>query len=207
MTAVPPRPSPGRLGRRGGDAGRPAGPPVGVLRLHRQHLPVADGRRRPQPTGRGPPPRPTVRCSGTVWSSAAPAPVAGTPASPSTVGPAPPSGGAVTPIGGTGPRPSTRPGSPRPIWWCASTAATNRPSSGGPGAGSATTATRSAWCCCAPSTDGPAADVDVPDPYYGDDADFEHCLDLVEAGCRGLVPTWPDGWVRTRAKVTKDWRS
>ncbi len=30
-------------------------------------------------------------------------------------------------------------------------------------------------------------DPDVPDPYYGDDADFEYCLDLVEAGCRGLV--------------------
>jgi protein-tyrosine phosphatase len=30
---------------------------------------------------------------------------------------------------------------------------------------------------------------DVPDPYYGDDADFESCLDLVEAGCRGLVPS------------------
>ena len=30
-------------------------------------------------------------------------------------------------------------------------------------------------------------DVDVPDPYYGDDAEFEACLDLVEAGCRGLV--------------------
>jgi protein-tyrosine phosphatase len=30
-------------------------------------------------------------------------------------------------------------------------------------------------------------DVDVPDPYYGDDADFDRCLDLVEAGCRGLV--------------------
>lgn len=29
-------------------------------------------------------------------------------------------------------------------------------------------------------------DPDVPDPYYGDDADFDHCLDLVEAGCRGL---------------------
>jgi protein-tyrosine phosphatase len=29
--------------------------------------------------------------------------------------------------------------------------------------------------------------VDVPDPYYGDDAGFEDCLDLVEAGCRGLV--------------------
>jgi protein-tyrosine phosphatase len=30
-------------------------------------------------------------------------------------------------------------------------------------------------------------DVDVPDPYYGDDTEFERCLDLVEAGCRGLV--------------------
>jgi len=30
-------------------------------------------------------------------------------------------------------------------------------------------------------------DPDVPDPYYGDDADFEYCLDLVEAGCSGLV--------------------
>jgi len=29
--------------------------------------------------------------------------------------------------------------------------------------------------------------VDVPDPYYGDDAEFEACLDLVESGCRGLV--------------------
>jgi protein-tyrosine phosphatase len=30
-------------------------------------------------------------------------------------------------------------------------------------------------------------DPDVPDPYYGDDDDFEGCLDLVDAGCRGLV--------------------
>jgi hypothetical protein len=29
--------------------------------------------------------------------------------------------------------------------------------------------------------------VDVPDPYYGDDLDFETCLEMVEAGCRGLV--------------------
>jgi protein-tyrosine phosphatase len=29
--------------------------------------------------------------------------------------------------------------------------------------------------------------VDVPDPYYGDDADFEACLAMVESGCRGLV--------------------
>ncbi len=29
--------------------------------------------------------------------------------------------------------------------------------------------------------------VDVPDPYYGDEFEFEACLDLVEAGCRGLT--------------------
>ena len=30
-------------------------------------------------------------------------------------------------------------------------------------------------------------EVDVPDPYYGDDADFEACLSMVESGCRGLI--------------------
>jgi protein-tyrosine phosphatase len=30
-------------------------------------------------------------------------------------------------------------------------------------------------------------DPDVPDPYYGDEGDFERCLDLVETGCPGLV--------------------
>jgi protein-tyrosine phosphatase len=30
-------------------------------------------------------------------------------------------------------------------------------------------------------------EVDVPDPYYGDAADFEACLAMVESGCRGLV--------------------
>ena len=29
--------------------------------------------------------------------------------------------------------------------------------------------------------------VDVPDPYYGDDAEFASCLELIEAGCRGLA--------------------
>jgi protein-tyrosine phosphatase len=29
--------------------------------------------------------------------------------------------------------------------------------------------------------------VDIPDPYYGDDQEFSRCLDLVEAGCRGLA--------------------
>lgn len=30
-------------------------------------------------------------------------------------------------------------------------------------------------------------DQDVPDPYGGPDADFDHSLDLVEAACRGLL--------------------
>ncbi|HUA96493.1 MAG TPA: low molecular weight protein-tyrosine-phosphatase [Acidimicrobiales bacterium] len=29
--------------------------------------------------------------------------------------------------------------------------------------------------------------VDVPDPYYGDESDFAHCLDQVELACRGLA--------------------
>jgi protein-tyrosine phosphatase len=29
--------------------------------------------------------------------------------------------------------------------------------------------------------------VDVPDPFNGDEIDFESCLDMVEAGCRGLA--------------------
>jgi protein-tyrosine phosphatase len=28
---------------------------------------------------------------------------------------------------------------------------------------------------------------DVPDPYYGDEADFNRALDLIEKGCQGLV--------------------
>jgi protein-tyrosine phosphatase len=37
-----------------------------------------------------------------------------------------------------------------------------------------------------PASEG-AADLDVPDPYYGGDEGFEHVLDLVEAATRGLV--------------------
>jgi protein-tyrosine phosphatase len=40
--------------------------------------------------------------------------------------------------------------------------------------------------------------VDVPDPYYGDAADFESCLSLVEAGCQGLIG-------RLRAMQTDHW--
>lgn len=34
---------------------------------------------------------------------------------------------------------------------------------------------------------------DVPDPYYGGSADFEHVLDLVEAGCDALVTALREG--------------
>jgi protein-tyrosine phosphatase len=37
-----------------------------------------------------------------------------------------------------------------------------------------------------PASDG-AADLDVPDPYYGGPDGFEDVLDLVEAACRGLL--------------------
>ena len=32
-----------------------------------------------------------------------------------------------------------------------------------------------------------AGQFDVPDPYYGGDDGFEHVLDVVEAGCRGVL--------------------
>ncbi|NNG05080.1 MAG: low molecular weight phosphotyrosine protein phosphatase [Inquilinus sp.] len=34
---------------------------------------------------------------------------------------------------------------------------------------------------------GPDAPPDVPDPWYGDEYDFEHALDLIEAGVDGLL--------------------
>jgi protein-tyrosine phosphatase len=40
-------------------------------------------------------------------------------------------------------------------------------------------------------------EIDVPDPYYGDDADFEACLSMVESGCRGLV-----GYLATALEVS-----
>jgi protein-tyrosine phosphatase len=49
--------------------------------------------------------------------------------------------------------------------------------------------------------------VDVPDPYYGDDDDFERCLDQVEAGCRGLVASLSERLSAGQAKVTNDSRS
>jgi protein-tyrosine phosphatase len=31
------------------------------------------------------------------------------------------------------------------------------------------------------------AETEVPDPYYGGDKGFEHVMDLIEDGCRGLL--------------------
>lgn len=32
-----------------------------------------------------------------------------------------------------------------------------------------------------------ASDDEVPDPWFGDESDFDHALELIEAACRGLV--------------------
>ncbi|MFD7321326.1 low molecular weight protein-tyrosine-phosphatase [Streptomyces sp. NPDC059875] len=37
------------------------------------------------------------------------------------------------------------------------------------------------------SYDPAAGDLDVPDPYYGSAADFEECLEMVEAASEGLL--------------------
>jgi protein-tyrosine phosphatase len=42
------------------------------------------------------------------------------------------------------------------------------------------------------ATSGAAAD--VPDPYYGDDAVFDECRDLIAAGCAGLVDSLTTYW-------------
>ena len=41
-------------------------------------------------------------------------------------------------------------------------------------------------------TSGAAAD--VPDPYYGDDAVFDECRDMIAAGCAGLVASLTAHW-------------
>jgi protein-tyrosine-phosphatase len=34
----------------------------------------------------------------------------------------------------------------------------------------------------------------VPDPYYGDDAEFDDCLQMIANGCRGLVTALASLW-------------
>ncbi len=41
---------------------------------------------------------------------------------------------------------------------------------------------------------GSGAAADVPDPYYGDDAVFDDCRDMVAAGCHGLVSALASLW-------------
>ena len=38
------------------------------------------------------------------------------------------------------------------------------------------------------------AAADVPDPYYGDQAVFDQCRDMIAAGCTGLVALLADNW-------------
>jgi protein-tyrosine phosphatase len=38
------------------------------------------------------------------------------------------------------------------------------------------------------------AAADVPDPYYGDDAVFDDCRDMIGAGCQGLVTSLSSQW-------------
>jgi len=38
------------------------------------------------------------------------------------------------------------------------------------------------------------AAADVPDPYYGDDAVFDECRDMIEAACEGLVSSLTANW-------------
>jgi protein-tyrosine phosphatase len=41
---------------------------------------------------------------------------------------------------------------------------------------------------------GSGAAADVPDPYYGDDAVFDECRDMIASACAGLVATLADQW-------------
>jgi protein-tyrosine phosphatase len=38
------------------------------------------------------------------------------------------------------------------------------------------------------------AAADVPDPYYGDEGEFDACLDMIANGCRGLVAALASLW-------------
>jgi protein-tyrosine phosphatase len=49
-----------------------------------------------------------------------------------------------------------------------------------------------ALLCSFDSSSGVASD--VPDPYYGDDAEFDTCLAMIVEGCRGLVAAIASFW-------------
>jgi protein-tyrosine phosphatase len=50
------------------------------------------------------------------------------------------------------------------------------------------------------------AAADVPDPYYGDEAVFDDCRDMIAAGCRGLIGSlsshWDTLWPAATAETT-----
>jgi len=44
--------------------------------------------------------------------------------------------------------------------------------------------------------------VDIADPYYGEQSDFDRCLATIEAGCRGLFEQLRDGQLSGVSPVT-----
>jgi protein-tyrosine phosphatase len=48
------------------------------------------------------------------------------------------------------------------------------------------------------------AAADVPDPYYGDDAVFDQCRDMIAAGCRGLVAALASQWDTPGARQPRE---
>ncbi len=44
------------------------------------------------------------------------------------------------------------------------------------------------------------AAADVPDPYYGDDAVFDECREMITAGCAGLVTSLTTHWEALTAR-------
>ncbi len=85
------------------------------------------------------------------------------------------------------PAPSRPPGCPGSTSWSAWTGTTARPWRASPAPGARDDRYEDRLVLLRSFERGSGGEVDVPDPYYGDDDGFERCLDLVEAGCRGLV--------------------
>ncbi len=131
--------------------------------------------------------RTTARRSRTISTCAAPAPARGTRASRCTRSASAPWSGPATPATPTSPTRSRPRSSVRSTCWWRSTAATNRPCAGsGP--------TRTGSSSSGPSTPRRGAAADVPDPYYGDDAVFDECRDMIAAACAGLVASLALHW-------------
>ncbi len=137
-----------------------------------------------RPGRRPPAPRRRPRWP-TGWWCRAPGPATGTPASPWTPGP----GEALDRRGyddhGHRARPFRAGWFGAPTWWCAWTAPTSRPWSGLGRGRAGDDRYDGRLVLLRPFDPRAGGAVDVPDPYYGDDTDFDGLPDLVEAGCRG----------------------